>query len=692
VQHPGCQFRLEDRTDFIAATFSPSGTLPVKEECMSTTNTPYHILVVEDESGHAELVRRALEEPAGRFAVTLVSTIGEARLSAAARQPDLALVDYQLPDGYGNEIITAHREAFPVVMLTSHGDERLAVLAIKAGALDYVAKSPESFEMLPHVVDRALREWQLMKDRKTAEEALRTSEARLRQLSQAIEQSPVSIIITDTAGVIQYVNPKCIEVTGYTLEEVRGQTPRLLKSGHTRPEEYQRLWATIIAGGEWEGEFHNKKKNGDYFWEAAKISPIIDEAGNITHFLAVKEDITARKEAEVHLRRMEERIRQSEKMEAVGQLAGGIAHDFNNVLGGIIGFTDISLNYVEKDSMLERNLLKVLKAADRAKHLVKQILAFSRQGNPQKTITSIRPIIQEVLDLLSSSIPSSVIIHAELDQTTKPVAADSTQIHQALLNLATNAVQAMNRKGTLTVKLWESNLTTPIHCQSSDLAPGIYTVIEISDTGCGMDAATLSKAFEPFFTTKPVGEGTGMGLSVVLGIVQSHGGDIQVESEVGRGTTVRIFLPAAEDLASRSADQTTRITSTGSERILFVDDEPSLVDMAENILTSLGYTVYGFSDSVKAMEFLEEKNDVIDILITDQTMPVVTGIEIVKKALQIRHGLPVILCTGFSTEVDQESISTLGISLLLMKPYGAHEISKAIRSVLDNPHFGGASI
>jgi PAS domain S-box-containing protein len=404
--------------------------------------------------------------------------------------------------------------------------------------------------------------------------------------------------------------------------------------------------------------------------------------GSVTWY-GFNADITDRKQAEVNLRQIENRLRQSEKMEAIGKLAGGIAHDFNNILGGIVGFTDLSLDFAEKGSLLEKNLESVLKAADRAKSLVMQILAFSRQNNPQKSIISLHPVLSEVLDLLKSSIPSSVIIDAELHTDTRPVLGDPTQLHQVFLNLATNAVYAMNRKGTLRLKLYDLSLD---HCEfgrSGEIQQGEYTAIEIADTGCGMDAATLAKACEPFFTTKPIGEGTGMGLSVVLGIIQSHGGDIQIESTVGKGTTIRIMLPVTAGSMSGSVDDNPHSLEAGTERILFVDDEQMLVEMNYNLLTALGYTVTVLSNSRDALRILQEKSNEIDLLITDHTMPGMTGLELAKEALHIRNDLPIILCTGFSNEVNTEAVEALGIDKFILKPYRSFEISKAVRDVLD---------
>jgi CheY-like chemotaxis protein len=246
----------------------------------------------------------------------------------------------------------------------------------------------------------------------------------------------------------------------------------------------------------------------------------------------------------------------------------------------------------------------------------------------------------------------------------------------------------MDRKGTLTIRSYSKRLDRVIYSRTGDIASGEYSLLEVSDTGCGMDAKTLSKAFEPFFTTKAVGEGTGMGLSVVLGIAESHGGGIQVESTVGTGTTLRIYLPIAEESVSGSEDEDEGVRVSGTERILFVDDEQMLVEMAENELSNLGFKVTGISDSGHVLTFLKNDTTRIDILVTDQTMPGMSGIELAKEALKIRNNLPIILCTGYNSEISPERATTIGISLVMMKPYRSNELSKAIRDVIDNTHEG----
>jgi PAS domain S-box-containing protein len=490
----------------------------------------------------------------------------------------------------------------------------------------------------------------------------------------------------NTHGEFLYNSPACHRTTGYDASiflDDPGLFMRIINEAD-RPA-LERHWIECdmkqIPGVL---EFRIVRADGGVRWIEHACSPVFDDAGTFLGSRGCNRDITERKLAEENLRRIEERLRQSEKMEAVGQLAGGIAHEFNNVLGGIIGFTDLSMRLADKDSLLEKNLLKVLKAADRAKQLVTHILAFTRHGNPHRSVTALKPLVEEVLELLKSSIPSSVIIQAELQSETKAVLADTSQLQQVLLNLAANAVHAMNRKGTLTLRLYGTDVHDTEYGRSGKIDPGAYTVIEVTDTGCGMNETTLAKAFEPFFTTKGVGEGTGMGLSVVLGIVQSHDGDIQVESEVGKGTTIRILLHAVEEPAAEATVDHAQTLPVGTERILFVDDEQMLVEIAERSLTRLGYAFTGMTDSVKALAYFKENEPSIDILVTDQTMPGMTGIELAEEVLKIRKNLPIILCTGNSRDMAPTLTDSLHIKQIVMKPYSPREIGKAIRGWIDS--------
>jgi PAS domain S-box-containing protein len=517
-------------------------------------------------------------------------------------------------------------------------------------------------------------------ERKKVEVELRRSEEKF---SKAFQTSPYAVTITRARdGAFLEVNDAFVSMAECSREEALAGSSVALRMWVDEGDR-QRVVAALHAGRVVTGqEFLFRAKSGRVF--SGLFSAQTIELGQEACIVSSILDISERKQAEEALRQMEARLRQSEKMKAIGQLAGGIAHDFNNVLGGIIGFTVMSLDFADEGSTLKNNLLQVLKASERAKNMVQQILTFSRQGNPQKSVIAIRPLIEEALDLLRASTPSLIIFESDLQNNLPPILADPTKIHEVLLNLAGNAVHAMQHKGTLTVRLSAEFLDHAVPGRTGDIAPGKYNVIEVADTGCGMDATTMSRAFEPFFTTKAVGEGTGMGLSVVLGIVQSHGGDIQVESVMGKGAIFRVYLPAAEESVSDVSDEGTSVSVCGNERILFVDDEQMMVDVAKVLFTKFGYSIIGMTSSLDALKFIREKGSEIDILITDLAMPGLTGIELAKEALKVRQGLPVVLCSGHSQNVNPARAATIGIGHFVTKPYRAHEIAAAVRAVLDN--------
>lgn len=369
-------------------------------------------------------------------------------------------------------------------------------------------------------------------------------------LSQIIENIPHMIFIKD-AKELRFVrfNKAGEKLLGYKREELIGKNDYDLFSKEQADFFTQKDRHVLDKG-----ELHHipeepiDTKNGRRILSTKKI-PILDNKGNPAYLLGISEDITEKREIEAHLR-------QSEKMEAIGRLAGGIAHDFNNLLGGIIGYTQMSLEKVEKNSVLEKNLRKILNASEQAKHLVRQILTFSRQSGHEKSIVELRPIIMEALELLKASVPSTITMEFIARKSARPVLADPSRINEMVLNLATNAVDAMGNKGALFVRLFGKNLDKEINGHGRKIAPGKYTVIEVMDTGCGMDEQTLDRVFDPFFTTKPVDKGTGMGLSVVIGVVHAHEGNLQVESEPGKGSTFRIFLPVAKKSRTRKPGPT----------------------------------------------------------------------------------------------------------------------------------------
>ncbi len=507
--------------------------------------------------------------------------------------------------------------------------------------------------------------------------ARKEREIELRRLAMAMEQTGEAILITDRKGAIRYANPAFLEVSGYRREEVVGRTPRILKSGAHDPDFYRNLWKTITSGKRWQGRIINRTKDGRQFTEEATISPVTDASGEIVSFVAVKRDITG----ELALT---SQLQQARKMEAIGTLAGGIAHDFNNILFPIMGFAEMLEDETEPDTVPRSHVDGILKATRRARDLVRQILAFSRQDKSERRRVWVQTILKEVVKMGRSTLPSTITIFDRIDASCPPVHADPIQIHQVAMNLLTNAYQAMEPDGG---RLEISLETVPADDRTSipaSLPPGPCIRLTVSDTGHGFDPATRDRIFEPYFTTKAKGKGTGMGLSVVHGIITRSGGEVTVESTPGSGTTFTVFLPA---LAPETAEAETAVTNQaiqgGDEHILIVDDEEQIVMLQTEMLQRLGYQVTGVSDSTAALDQIRRDPDRFDLLITDLTMPRLTGDRLAEQARQLRPDLPVILCTGFSDRVeDLKTGSDPAIDAIAMKPMVRKEIAEMIRQVL----------
>ncbi|MCW5202396.1 response regulator [Desulfobulbus sp. US4] len=425
--------------------------------------------------------------------------------------------------------------------------------------------------------------------------------------------------------------------------------------------------------------------DGSLKWLECKINIIRNDKGDVTHFEGIVQDISFRVEAQEKAAAMEMRLRQAQKMEAIGTLAGGIAHDFNNILAAIIGYADLAKLNVTPGTALERDLDQVLIAGDRAKNLIKQILAFSRQAEVERIFIKIQPLLKEGLKLIRSSIPSTISIITDIDPHIGTVWADPTQIHQILMNLCTNASHAMeNTGGRLSVSLQPACIQDDDQKPHLDLAPGEYAELTVTDTGIGMHPDIVDKIFDPYFTTKNKGKGTGLGLAIIHGVISDYGGAITVESRLGRGSTFRVFLPVTENKEDALPEiKKQEDIPRGTERILFVDDEELLIDMGKDMLARLGYHVTVKKSSLEALEIFKEQPDNFDLVITDQTMPDMTGFELAKNMLQSRPNLPIILCTGYSALVDEKVAKAQGIKEFLLKPVRRKIIAQAIRQVLD---------
>ena len=407
-------------------------------------------------------------------------------------------------------------------------------------------------------------------------------------------------------------------------------------------------------------------------------APIFDNDNNLEYLVHVAKDITEQK-------KMEEELFQAHKMEAIGTLAGGIAHDFNNILTAILGYAEIVRADMPESSPSRHDIDQVLKAGNRAKELVKQILTFSRKGQETQQPLQSSLIIKETLKLLRASLPTTIEIQEEIDPECGTILANPTNIHQILVNLCTNALHAMkDEKGILTVRLTRKELTKEHDVISGDgVAEGSFVELMIRDTGHGMDKATVQRMFEPYFTTKEVGKGSGMGLALVHGIVQGCGGFIKVESEPGKGTTFNVYFPAMEEKIVEIEKKQREPLPRGNERILAVDDEEGIIELLTNMLKSLGYEVTAETSSEKTLEVFRTSPDSFDLIITDQTMPHLTGAELAKEILQIRPDIPIILCTGYSAMISEEKAKKIGIKRYAMKPISRRDLAVMVREVLD---------
>ena len=525
---------------------------------------------------------------------------------------------------------------------------------------------------------------------KTREE-LKDSEERYRI---TFEKAAMGMARLDAEGRVLEANPRLCEILGYTQDELT--TMNFMDYTHPEERHIGEMSRQRLVSGMTDFQTRKKRyirKDGKIIWVNMIISIVRDPAGKPKYFISMVEDITGTIKYEEDKARLEAQLRQSQKMEAIGTLAGGIAHDFNNILWAIMGYTELTLLEIPKDAPYRDNLNQVMKAGQRAKALVEQILRFSRQADTDHKPLRIAPLVQESLKLLRATLPSTVEIRRHLETERGQTLSDPTQIHQMLMNLCSNAADAMQPKGggILTVRLERLDLDEAAAEKHMDLKVGPYIKLTVSDTGIGMDREILEHIFEPFFTTKETGKGTGMGLAVIHGLVKSHDGAILVDSTLGKGSVFEIYFPAIE--TEKENEEAVRESSApgGTERILFVDDEESLVLMNRKYLKQLGYRVTASTDAGKALELFLASPDDFDLLVSDQTMPMMTGDLLAGEVLKVRPDLPVILCTGFSEHLTVEKVEAMGVKKLIMKPVGATELAVIIRDVLDGSGFSNAA-
>ena len=504
-------------------------------------------------------------------------------------------------------------------------------------------------------------------------------------LTSAFNATAEGIIVVNRAGVVSEFNQRFLDLWQFQDEQIAGKPAvellHLLTSRASDAGNFEAMTRLLFDSQALERSEVIESKGGRVFEGSSKPQRLDNEiVGRVYCF----RDVTDQRKSEQSSKSFEAMLRQTQKLEALGTLAGGIAHDFNNILTAVLGHAELALAQTS-EPRVQQSLGEIFKASDRAKHLVKQILTFCQQRPPDRQNQKLRPLLEEVVKLLRASLPASVEIKQEFDRGQSSACIDPAQIHQVLMNLCTNSHHAMREKGGV-IRLGESVVEVSAAAAPNypGLKPGHYAHVWVADTGCGIDAATVQRIFEPFFTTKPVGEGTGLGLSVVHGIIQSHQGAITVESELGRGTIFHIYLPATvavEKIASQYAEGES--PRSRGERIMFIDDDESVVHFVRQALEMLGYDVSVFTHPIEALEHFRTKSYDYDLVITDMGMPRVSGLELATRAQKIAPGIPIIMMSGNAGEIPTASLAQAGIRRVVAKPVSFRDLSIVVREVLD---------
>ncbi len=614
----------------------------------------------------------------------------QALRSIKAKPPAITLLDIRMPEMDGYEVCRqlkadqAYRE-IPVIFISALDEPMDKVKAFEAGAVDYIPKPFNSDEVLARIRTH-LNLGKLRKElevyNKKLEELVRERTAELEKSRERyrrlMEDLPVGLFRTTPGpeGRFLMANPAIAKMFGFeTVEELK-QLPvtGFYNDSDRRGSFSEKLIEKGFLANE---ELKLKKRNGASLIGSVTAHVVRDQRGKAHYFDGMIEDITERKG-------LEQQLNQAQKMEAIGTLAGGISHDFNNILAVVIGYTELALLGMPENSPQRSDLKRVLKASNRAKQLVNQILLFSRRGECEKKPLLLAPIIKETLKFIRSSLPSTIEIRSTIAEETGAILADPIQMQQVLMNLCTNAAHAMHEKGgILEIDLMEVDLTADDIKRIPELTPGPHMKITVSDTGCGMESMTLEHIFDPFFTTKRAGEGTGLGLSVVHGIIKNSGGVIHVHSELNEGAVFHILLPKIQKSGVKDVPDMLKQLPRGTEQILLVDDEKTFVDVLERSLKYLGYKVVAQTNRVEALETFRAHPESFDLIITDQIMPDMKGADLATMIIAIKPHIPIIVCTGSSESIPDIQTEEKNVLEILMKPVILNKLAETVRRVLD---------
>jgi PAS domain S-box-containing protein len=634
------------------------------------------VLVVDDLAANRQTLRELLESENYRL---IEAADGPTALQMAAETPpDIVLLDVMMPGMNGFEVcrrLRAHERLaeVPIIIVTALDDQASRLRGIEAGADDFITKPFNGAELRART--RSITRLNRYRRLHEAREGLRETEQWLKAI---FDQAAVGVVQVDTLkGRFLRFNQRFCDFLGYNSEELdRLSLPEVTHKLDLVADAHllEQLHKGVIH--EYTREKRYVRKDGTFVWASVAVSELGVPGEAPTSYIGVVLDITERK-------RFDDHFIQAQKMEALGQFSGGVAHDFNNILAAIGGYAELSRMILEGNPEVREYLSQVLKATGRAADLVRQILTFSRQEPQVRRPLQLQLIVAESLELMRSSIPSTIAIESSISSELPNVLANANQIHQVLMNLGINAWHSMReRPGVLEVRLEAFAVTAEYAATKPRLQTGPYVRLSISDTGCGMDPATLRRIFDPFFTTKGPGDGTGLGLSVVHGIMDGHDGAVTVHSQLGEGTVFRLYFPVFEGEAAVLAPEVGPVTRGNGEQVLIVDDEEVLASMIQKTLVSLGYQAEFTTDPREAVKMIRANPKRFEVVISDQTMPGLTGLGLAVRIKEFLPEMPIILMTGYSLSLTADRIVEAGIRELILKPVTLQSLGRAVNSAI----------
>jgi len=637
---------------------------------------PLRVLLVGKKEEDFFLIREILDRMRSMLSAELehAHSLDEAEAMLQERPYGLVLFEHETGNARAVHLLADFLHlgvSIPYIVLTEHADEHTLAEIIEGGTWNCLTKSQLDGATLIRSIRSTLALHSMQKGQTVAEESLR-------KLSQAVEHSADSVMMTDSRGVIEYVNPAFEAMTGYSHDETCGKTPRILRSGEQGPEVYQELWQTILAGNVYRGILVNRKKNGELYYVEENICPVRDGQGQITHFVSNGRDLTERL-------RLEAQLVQAQKMDAIGRLAGGVAHDFNNLLTIITSYSELALDEVPGNASLTGKIQEILLAARRAAELTRQLLAFSRKQPRALRVADLNQVITDIAKTLPRLIGEDIQFSFMPGQGLGGVRLDPLQIEQVLMNLSSNARDAMPQGGHLRVET--SSVTLDEHYVGSKPAvipPGRYALITVSDDGAGIPPQHLAHIFEPFYTTKPSAKGTGLGLATVYGIVKQNKGFIWAYSEPDMGTVFKIYLPCVGGGGPTSGIEgvNSEAAPGGSETVLLVEDEPAVRKAAAEFLRLRGYNVVEAKDGLDALSAARNHSSPIDLAVTDVVMPNMSGGQLAKELARLRPKTQILFVSGYAGKtVLDHKVYDLEANFL-QKPYTLKQLSTKIREAL----------